>query len=428
MAGQSYRKNSTRFKADFQDNAYPQTRQSMRILFANIVYPTPMNSQIVGGAEVSVKALAETFASMGHAVAVIRGHESDLPDTFEIVNGVEVYSFNIRNFYWPFDRTPRGKLKKLLWHVIDNLGLAPKGVDRVFDEFKPDVVHTNNIIGLSWGIWRKAHQRNIPIMHVLRDYYLSCGRSARFKHNAICKTTCRECKIATYKRSAMTKLVQGVSGNSLATLHIHLQEGLFANARVKTNIANIAVPREIEKIPSETLRFGFIGRASVEKGLEFLATSYGATRYDCQLVIAGEAREEVRSDLQALSGKPIKFLGFVPPESFYSQVDVVVVPSLWAEPLPRAVLEAYSYGLPVLGSDRGGIPEAIGSAGGGWLFDPNKIDSLTALMDMLCADPLLLDHASTKAKERAEDFSKEKIVAQHFAALKELVGHEGSSR
>ncbi|CAN7401527.1 glycosyltransferase family 4 protein [Devosia sp. LjRoot16] len=402
-------------------NRRPEERyRQLRVLIANIVYATPSDPRVVGGAEVSTKALAEGLVARGHEVVVFRGHDSKVADADENVEGVRVVSRDIRNFYWPFDGVVRVKASKAMWHIVDNLGLVPRGLTDLLDEFAPEVVHTNNLIGLSWGVWREAAKRNIPIVHVLRDYYLVCGRSARFRNGRICTSTCAECRVATFARGPKTVLVDAVIGNSKAILDTHLEAGLFVNAKIRTNIVNIAERRAVRVVRSEDgfVTFGYIGRASSEKGLELLAKAFGRMQGNVKLVIAGETRPEVRQRLVAEAGREIDFMGFVAPDEFYSRVDVVVVPSLWAEPLPRAVLEAFSYGRPVIASERGGIPEAVGTAGGGWLFNPDSVDDLVAIMNKVASERTLTDKAALQAFESARRFSAENVTEAHLAVLR----------
>lgn len=49
--------------------------------------------------------------------------------------------------------------------------------------------------------------------------------------------------------------------------------------------------------------------------------------------------------------------------SIYAETDILVLPSLWEEAWGRVATEAHFSGIPVIGSDRGGIPEAIGPGG-----------------------------------------------------------------
>lgn len=76
----------------------------------------------------------------------------------------------------------------------------------------------------------------------------------------------------------------------------------------------------------------------------------------------GKLRNKVFKDMEFLGVKNIKWLGKVQPKEVpdvMNCLDVLVLPSL-NEGLPRVAIEAQACGVKVVGSDRGGIPEAIG--------------------------------------------------------------------
>ncbi|MBU2818033.1 glycosyltransferase family 4 protein, partial [Acidithiobacillus ferrooxidans] len=68
------------------------------------------------------------------------------------------------------------------------------------------------------------------------------------------------------------------------------------------------------------------------------------------------------------------------------QVDIVVVPSLWQEPLGLVVAEALAFGKPVIASKRGGIPEMIKDGENGLLFEPNRPEDLQESLHRLGSD------------------------------------------
>lgn len=366
----------------------------MKILILNSLYPTPLHPKIVGGAEKSVRHLAEALVREGHRVEVIRAIAPGAEPTREQVNGVVVHGAPTRNLYWPFDGQRQPAWRRLLWHLIDDRGPTPTIVRERLDAFRPDVVHTNTLAGLTTGAWRLARARGVRVVHTLRDYYLMCPRSKYYKNGRNCSRPCVDCAVLTQRRRAATALLDAVVGNSRATLDLHLAQGLFPGVPVQTDIGSLPEttaplpPRDRTDDP-RTL-FGFIGRVTEEKGVERLAEAYGRLpEGTAGLVIAGETDPEVQTRLTRLAGgRDIRFLGFVSPETFYRAVDVLVAPSLWHEPLPRSVVDAIGYGRPVIGSNRGGTSEAMGKPPSGWIFDPDEAGGLErALREAMRAFP-----------------------------------------
>gem|GEM_PF-1432894 len=69
-----------------------------------------------------------------------------------------------------------------------------------------------------------------------------------------------------------------------------------------------------------------------------------------------------------------------------SEVDVLIVPSLWAENAPLVVLEAFAAGTPVIASRIGGLPELL-SGGGGQLFEAGDHQELATILTELATLP-----------------------------------------
>ena len=163
-----------------------------------------------------------------------------------------------------------------------------------------------------------------------------------------------------------------------------------------------------------SLRLGFVGRLSPEKGLAFLVDAFGKLRtdQDIHLNIIGEGPEKanIRTKVKSLGLEDrVTFHGYVPdPETIYSMIDLLILPSL-TEGIPLTLLEGMSFGLPIIASDVGGIPEIVENNRSGLLVKAGSVDDLTEKMNLLIKDPDMRMRLGNGARERISsicDFDK----------------------
>ncbi len=130
-------------------------------------------------------------------------------------------------------------------------------------------------------------------------------------------------------------------------------------------------------LPAGSVLFGSQGRIVPKKGYvemiraasEALTTLSGAERALCHFVILGDTPEDTKvnhlEECQTLARelgimRNVHFLGFRPDvRPYVAAFDVVVIPSVYEDPLPRAVMEAMAMGKAVLAHAVGGIPEQV---------------------------------------------------------------------
>jgi len=388
----------------------------MKILLVNSLYYP--NS--IGGAEKFTQLLAEGLANRGVKVVVVCIHP--YKDSIRYYNGVKIYYLYHRNIYFRFkEKNLLDNILKPLNHLID---LYNPWIGNVFDKIlnteKPDIVHTNNIYGLSPIIWKKTKKIKIPLVHTLHDYQLICARGVMFKKHKLCKKQCLECKILTLTKKRLSKSINVVVGISNYVLKKHLEYGLFKDTK-KVVIPNplLSEPLSSPKIyVNKPLRFLYLGGIFKHKGFYLLMNIFSklekaSNNYELWIGGRGEYKENIN--------KNIKFLSFVKPEDIYPKVDVVIVPSLCNETFGRIVIEANSYGLPVIGSNRGGIPEIIKHGETGFIFNADKEDDLLKYIKMFIDELELVLKLSPNCLKYSENFKREKILDVYIRLYKTLV-------
>ena len=154
------------------------------------------------------------------------------------------------------------------------------------------------------------------------------------------------------------------------------------------------------RVPADFFRVGMIGRIAPQKGQDLLlraARRLPDARFTiCGAPLFGEARYEAEIR-QLAAGLPVEFLGWTEdPGAVLSRLDLLLVPSTVPEAAPRVILEAFSAGVPVLASPRGGIPELIEHNRTGFLIE--SFDSLADQIRDLAARPELRDEVAANAR------------------------------
>ena len=143
--------------------------------------------------------------------------------------------------------------------------------------------------------------------------------------------------------------------------------------------------------------FAYLGTHAEKKGVEDLvrATEWVVKERNrsLRLHIAGDGplRDQLETQVEKKGLQDwISFEGFLPkPElrSLVANARAVVVPSIWMENFPTVVSEAFSLGRPVVGSDRGGIPEMLDYGGRGVVYPATDIAELGDAMLKLLVEP-----------------------------------------
>lgn len=104
-------------------------------------------------------------------------------------------------------------------------------------------------------------------------------------------------------------------------------------------------------------------------------------------------------------GKRVHLLGWVrgrSKEKVLRQANIFLLPSYF-EGLPMAILEAMAYGLPVVSTAVGGIPEVITDDVTGFLVEPGDIAAITNKIVSLIQNPTLQERISTEAQQYVKD-------------------------
>lgn len=388
----------------------------------NSLYP-PYN---VGGAERSVAELAAALRRAGDDVAVASLAEVKEPCISE-EEGVRVHRLPLRNMYWPWPRSGgRGWAHRIAWHSTDVWNnAAAADLKGVLELERPDVLHVNTLAGFSPSIWREGRRSGIPIVQTLRDYGLLCSRNTLFRAGRVCASRCLSCRAFTVTRAAMSERPDFVVSNSQFVIEEHRRQGLFLNtpSEVIFNIAGNAVHKVIRPSFDDEpeLVFGFLGRVEQEKGIEVLLNALRKLpTLGWKLKVAGRGEPPYLKRLKRLvSDLPVDWLGFLPPQNFYSAVDTVIIGSVWHEPLPRTLIESLLAGKSTICSTAGGIPEIADLPRVTRSYAPDDVNGLADAMNTALQAPCEWRFGGLDS-ELPEVFSEEHVVRRYRSVFRRV--------
>lgn len=268
-------------------------------------------------------------------------------------------------------------------------------------DFKPDVVHLNNIHSqLSPLIGEIAHNNGIKVVWTLHDYKLICP-------NYTCLRKDQTCESCVFTRHTYNVLRNKCMKNSyLASLLAYGESLVWNKKRIIRNTDCFIAPSHffadlmckggfsdtnIKVIPNFTNRnypqvtikdsyYCYVGRLSEEKGLRTLIKVAQKLPYKLIVIGSGPMKDEFSNT------ENIEFVGFkewnemVP---ILQKAKFIVVPSEWYEVFGLVSIEAQCLGTPVLGANIGGIPETINVPKSGLLFESrNEADLKEKIVQM----------------------------------------------
>jgi type III pantothenate kinase len=163
----------------------------------------------------------------------------------------------------------------------------------------------------------------------------------------------------------------------------------------------------------------YAGKLSLGKGTLVLLESLDRIRAavpGVRFALAG------KGDMRVPAADDLHVLGILSqPDLFalYRAADVVVVPSLWPEPLSRVLLEAMRIGRPVVATMVGGTPEAVEHGVSGLLVPRQDPAALARAVSELLLDPQRRERMGLAGAQRAERFfDEDRLVADLLEAYR----------
>jgi glycosyltransferase involved in cell wall biosynthesis/MoaA/NifB/PqqE/SkfB family radical SAM enzyme len=338
------------------------------------------------------------------------------------------------NLYAPDFSIRHKKVKENLdLYIVNNPqskdGYRHKQMDvhfaKLLRKIKPDIAYIGHLNHLSIGLVDELNKQNIPIIFILHDYWLMCprgqfltrsiGKENNFtvcqkQNDNKCACNCYEVYFSGREQDRERDILSWsdwVNRRMIETKTIINKVALFiAPAKYLMNrfITDFGIPKEkiiyldygfpieylvplTKKEKNELFTFGYIGTHIPAKGVNLLIEAFKKITAPAALKIFGRENGQSTIALKNMakdSANQIEFCGEYQNcdliSKVFSNVETIIVPSIWAENSPLVIHEAQECKIPVITADFGGMGEYVNHKVNGLLFEHGNINSLAEQM------------------------------------------------
>lgn len=174
----------------------------------------------------------------------------------------------------------------------------------------------------------------------------------------------------------------------------------------------------------------YAGTLNLRKGYADLIRAFAkvaSDHPDWKIILAGNGEIEQSRALAKELGieGQVELLGWISGESkdkAFKQASVFCLPS-YAEGFPMAVLDAWAYGLPVITTPVGGIPDVAIDGENMLMFNPGDIDTLAEKLDLIMNNEALKDKLSASSTKIASERFDLNTITEQVGGVYELLTH-----
>ena len=324
-----------------------------------------------GGCENYMLFLGEHLKKLGHEIEYFGMYDEKNTvgnSAGKYTQNMDFHSKGLARFLYPF---------KIIYSLE-----AKRKIMQVIDEFKPDIVHMNNInFQLTPSIIYGIKKKGIPLVQTVHDYQMLCPNHLLYDFENF--EICEKCMKGSYRNCIKHKCIHDSRVKSiLGAIEAKLYALMKTYKKVDLYVCpsyfleeKLLVKQDIYQGKTKTIHnfidknkfqwngakeenyLAFAGRLSKEKGIALLA-EVAKLLPEYTFMVAGDG-----PDKDLLKDIPnVKLVGFLTGDKlveFIRTSKMLLVPSIWYENCPLSILEAQAMGVPVVTMNHGGMAELI---------------------------------------------------------------------
>ena len=365
------------------------------LIFAGYYYPH------IGGYEKNIHELSKRLVIKGHKVKILTCN-TEKSNGYEIKDNVIIERLSC-------------------WHLLGNTFPVPIPNLKLFN-YSADIFITQTrffpicLLGLMLSIFKRK-----PLIHVERGTCHSVvdnsivNKIAKIYDHTIGALIVKRAKVNVGVSKSACKFVEHLGSNKTQVIY--------------NGIASDKYPIDgLSRLMKDNVRIIiFVGRLIYAKGVQDLIEAFCIVKekhLDLQLIIVGDGN--YRSELEKLASeqkydRDIKFLGQKNSNEISQllSISTIFVNPSYSEGLPTSVMEAASFGLPIIATDVGGTNEIIEQCKSGILVKPHNVKQLADELDILlsCEKEIALPIGSEAYKRVNQKFNWDEITNQWIQLL-----------
>lgn len=354
----------------------------------------------VGGVARAVHTLEDGCRGFGHEVRVIAPDFKGAVESPDVLRVPAIQNFNGSDF------SVQLPVPNLIRDFIEN--------------FKPDIIHSHHPFLLGDAALRESWKMDVPIVfthHTLYERYTHYVPldSPVLKRVAIRLATeyCNLCDHVIAPSGSIERLL--VERGVTTPIEV-IPTGIDTKFFISGNRRRF---RKRNSIASGTKVIGHVGRLAAEKNLVFLAEAVGEClrRFPDSLFLivgSGDARDDMLGALQRHAPEQqIRLAGKLTGRDLadaYAAMDCFVFASQ-SETQGLVIAEAMAAGKPVVALDGPGVREILRDGENGFLLEADATpQGFAFIIGKIIGDPKLSKHMAEKARQTAEDYSKDRCI------------------
>jgi glycosyltransferase involved in cell wall biosynthesis len=355
-----------------------------------------------GGLELYVFRAAQALDN-NHNVLAVLNQDSQLAEHFGNNSEINTTYFKPSRSFLPFIQAR--KLAKLI------------------DEHSIDVMHMHHSKDLALAAFAKYFSAKKPFIIYTRQMQITRSKND-FYHNFLYKQMDLMLTITKRLEKDASRLISRYS-EKIKTLYYGVNAPMHFLSKDERDQQRADIG-----FKSDDFIIGLLGRLEENKGQHLLIEAIARAKKEGvllkALIVGHEMHVGYRTSLQKLATSKniddsIIFMDFVPDPQRLMQLCDCIVLATYEETFGLVLPEAMRSGIPVIGSNKGGVPEIIDHEETGLLFNSQDANSLYQQIKRLYSDEAFKVQLARNGKASADKrFNTEKHferLEQHFTNL-----------